>query len=84
MPLTNYENLARFSKNCGADIPRWLAYKLQSYGDDKSSLIDFGVEFMTDVCEQLLALGAPGVHFYTMNQIEPNRQLVRNVQHYFQ
>ena len=84
MPLTNYENLARFSKKCGADIPRWLAYKLQSFGDDKSSLIDFGVEFMTDVCEQLLALGAPGIHFYTMNQIEPNQRLVKNIQHYFQ
>ena len=84
MPLTNYENLARFSKKCGADIPRWLAYKLQSFGDDKSSLIDFGVEFMTDVCEQLLALGAPGIHFYTMNKIEPNQRLVKNFQHYFQ
>ena len=80
MPITNYQNLARFSKNCGADIPRWIAKRLEGYGDDADSIKAFGTEVVTRLCEQLLEGGAPGLHFYTMNQIEPNKTLWENLQ----
>ena len=79
MPITNYQNLARFSKNCGAEIPRWVCQKLEAYGDDKESMAAFGIEVVTKLCEQLLANGAPGIHFYTMNQIEPNKTIWKNL-----
>ena len=79
MPITNYQNLARFSKNCGAEIPRWVCKKLEGYGDDKDSIAAFGAEVVTRLCEQLLANGAPGIHFYTMNQIEPNKTIWQNL-----
>lgn len=79
MPIINFQNLARFSRNCGADIPRWLSHKLESYGDDQQSLAAFGTEFITDLCEKLLKGGAPGLHFYTMNQVEPNKTLWQNL-----
>jgi methylenetetrahydrofolate reductase (NADPH) len=68
MPIINYENLARFSRNCGAEFPRWLHEKLSGYGKDLQSVEQFGLEFVSSLCEKLLALGAPGLHFYTMNQ----------------
>jgi methylenetetrahydrofolate reductase (NADPH) len=71
MPIINYDNLARFSKNCGAEIPRWMHNKLSSYGNDTASITQFGNEIVTRLCEKLLALGAPGLHFYTMNRAEP-------------
>lgn len=76
MPILNYQNLARFSKNCGAEIPRWLAHKLESYENDQESLQDFGRDFIIELSDNLLAAGAPGIHFYTMNQAEPTRQIV--------
>lgn len=76
MPILNYQNLSRFSKNCGAEIPRWLAYKLESYGTDQESLQAFGRDFVIELSDNLLAAGAPGIHFYTMNQVEPTRQIV--------
>ena len=79
MPITNYQNLARFSKNCGAEIPRWIAQKLEAYGDDQDSLIAFGIEVVTALCERLLAADAPGLHFYTMNQVEPNKTIWNNL-----
>ncbi|MFT7128854.1 MAG: methylenetetrahydrofolate reductase (NADPH) [Gammaproteobacteria bacterium] len=79
MPITNYQNLARFSKNCGAEIPRWVAKKLESFGDDKESIHSFGIDVVTKLCETLLAEGAPGFHFYTMNQIEPNKTIWENL-----
>ncbi|HUH37432.1 MAG TPA: methylenetetrahydrofolate reductase [NAD(P)H] [Spongiibacteraceae bacterium] len=79
MPIMNYVNLARFSRNCGAEIPRWIARRLEAYGDDSASVVAFGVEVVTRLCEQLLAQGAPGLHFYTMNQVEPTRSLWRNL-----
>ena len=75
MPINNYANLARFSRNCGADIPRWIAQRLEAYGDDQQSVAQFGVEVVTKLCEQLIAGGAPGLHFYTMNQVEPTRAI---------
>ena len=68
MPITNYANLARFSDNCGADIPRWMRQRFESYYDDTASIRAFGLEVVTNLCEKLLANGAPGLHFYTMNQ----------------
>lgn len=75
MPITNYTQLARFSDACGAEIPRWIRLKLQSYGDDRDAIRAFGLDVVTDLCEQLLAVDAPGLHFYTMNQAEPTLEL---------
>jgi len=68
MPISNYSQLSRFSAMCGADIPRWLARKLESYSDDTASIKAFGLDFMTGLCERLIEGGAPGLHFYTLNQ----------------
>lgn len=71
MPITNYTQLARFSDACGAEIPRWIRKRLESFGDDRESIRAFGLDVVADLCEQLLAVDAPGLHFYTMNQAEP-------------
>jgi methylenetetrahydrofolate reductase (NADPH) len=68
MPITNYSQLMRFSDMCGAEIPRWVRLKLASYGDDSESIRAFGLDVVTGLCERLLAGGAPGLHFYTLNQ----------------
>ncbi|MCA3216524.1 MAG: methylenetetrahydrofolate reductase [NAD(P)H] [Burkholderiales bacterium] len=75
MPITNYTQLARFSDACGAEIPRWIRLRLQGYGDDRDSIRAFGLDVVTDLCEQLLSVGVPGLHFYTMNQTEPTLEL---------
>jgi methylenetetrahydrofolate reductase (NADPH) len=79
MPITNYANLARFSRNCGAEIPRWICQRLESYADDQESIRAFGVEVVTRLCERLLERGAPGIHFYTMNQAEPTTTICRHL-----
>jgi methylenetetrahydrofolate reductase (NADPH) len=71
MPITNYTQLMRFSDMCGAEIPRWVRLKLASFGDDSASIKSFGVDVVTALCERLLAGGAPGLHFYSMNQAVP-------------
>ncbi len=71
MPIGNFSQLARFSDACGAEIPRWLRLKLQGYGDDTASIRAFGLDVVTDLCERLLKEGAPGLHFYTLNQAGP-------------
>ncbi len=68
MPITNFTQWARFSKNCGADIPRWLLWRLQDLASDLPSLYAFGIEVLCELCERLLRGGAPGLHFYTMNR----------------
>jgi methylenetetrahydrofolate reductase (NADPH) len=68
MPITNYSQLMRFSDMCGAEIPRWVRIKLASFGDDSESIRAFGLDVVTGLCERLLAGGAPGLHFYTLNQ----------------
>ena len=68
MPITNYTQLMRFSDMCGAEIPRWVRLKLASYGDDTASIKAFGLDVVSQLCERLLAGGAPGLHFYSMNQ----------------
>jgi methylenetetrahydrofolate reductase (NADPH) len=68
MPITNYESLARFSDRCGAEIPRWIRKQLEAYADDKDSLLAFGLDVVSNLCRQLIEQGAPGLHFYTLNQ----------------
>ena len=68
MPIASYSNLARFAANCGAEIPRWLARRLESYGDDTASIRAFGLDVVSAMCARLLRDGAPGLHFYTLNQ----------------
>jgi methylenetetrahydrofolate reductase (NADPH) len=75
MPITNFKQLARFSANCGAEIPRWIATRLEGYGDDLDSIRDFGLDVVTRLCEQLLNHGAPGLHFYTLNRAQPTATL---------
>jgi len=68
MPIGNFSQLARFSDACGAEIPRWIRARLQSFGDDLASIRSFGLDVVTELCDRLLSQGAPGLHFYTMNQ----------------
>ena len=75
MPITNFTNLARFSAGCGAEIPRWIKYKIESLGDDQEAIVEQGKEIIIRLSEQLLAGGAPGIHFYTMNQVEPSKAI---------
>ena len=71
MPITNYTKLARFSDACGAEIPRWIRKQLEAYGDDSQAIADYGTEVISRLCRQLLDGGAPGLHFYTLNQATP-------------
>jgi methylenetetrahydrofolate reductase (NADPH) len=68
MPIYNYAQLARFSAMCGAEIPRWLALRLKDFGDDIASVRALGLDVVTELCDRLLTSGAPGLHFYTLNQ----------------
>ncbi|MGE4349267.1 MAG: methylenetetrahydrofolate reductase [NAD(P)H] [Candidatus Berkiella sp.] len=70
MPITNYNQLARFSSICGAEIPRWIRKHLESISDDPQSIMSFGVDVVTHLCETLIQGGAPGLHFYTLNKSE--------------
>ena len=79
MPINNYTQLARFSDACGAEIPRWMRKRLESYGDDIESICSFGEDVITRMCETLLAQGAPGLHFYTLNKAEPTTRIWRNL-----
>lgn len=79
MPITNFSNLVRFSDACGAEIPRWLRKRLEALGDDRAGIISFGIDVVTRLCEQLLALQAPGLHFYTMNQAGPTLAIWDNL-----
>jgi methylenetetrahydrofolate reductase (NADPH) len=79
MPITNYSKLARFSDACGAEIPRWIRKQLEAYADDAQSIQAFGEQVITEMCEQLLQGGAPGLHFYTLNQAEPSLAIWKNL-----
>ena len=68
MPITNYTSLSRFSDACGAEIPRWIRKQLEAYSNDEESLQAFGIDVVSKLCEKLLEQGAPGLHFYTLNQ----------------
>ncbi|MDQ7970702.1 MAG: methylenetetrahydrofolate reductase [NAD(P)H] [Oxalicibacterium faecigallinarum] len=71
LPITNYAQLIRFTETCGAEVPRWMQRKLASFHDDTASLCAFGTDVVTEICDRLIAGGAPGLHFYTMNQSAP-------------
>ena len=77
MPITNYEGLTRFSDNCGAEIPRWIRLRLLAYKDDADSLRAFGTDVVTSLCARLLEGGAPGLHFYTLNNAGPTGAILR-------
>ncbi len=77
MPILNGAQLLRFSDACGAEVPRWIRLRLAEFGDDKASLQDFGLEVVARLADTLLASGAPGLHFYTLNQSEPTLRLWR-------
>jgi methylenetetrahydrofolate reductase (NADPH) len=70
MPISSFSKLARFSDACGAEIPRWMRRKFESFGDDAASIRAFGLDVVTELCRRLLDTGAPGLHFYSMNQAE--------------
>ncbi|WP_233865140.1 methylenetetrahydrofolate reductase [NAD(P)H] [Paraburkholderia adhaesiva] len=67
MPITNYSQLMRFSDMCGAEVPRWIAKRLESFGDDREAIRAFGLDVVTDLCRRLVDAGVPGLHFYTLN-----------------
>lgn len=79
MPITNYENLIRFSEGCGAEVPRWLKCRLESFEDDQASLLAFGQDVVTELSQKLLDAGAPGIHFYSMNQLEPCLSIAKSL-----
>lgn len=71
MPIANFSQLKRFSDICGAEIPRWIERRMRGYGDDAESIREFGAEVVSKLCQDLLAGGAPGLHFYTLNRAKP-------------
>ena len=79
MPIVSSTQLMRFSDACGAEIPRWIRLRLQSYGDDNASIRAFGLDVVEQLCEQLMAGGAPGLHFYTMNQSAATVEICRRL-----
>ncbi len=79
MPITNYEGLLRFSEKCGADVPRWLRQRLEPMQNDETALREFGIEVVTRLCQDLLAAGAPGLHFYTLNRWGASLAVCRNL-----
>jgi len=79
MPIASFSKLARFADTCGAEIPRWMRRRFESYGDDTESIRAFGLDVVTELCERLLRGGAPGLHFYTLNQAGLTREIVRRL-----
>ncbi len=79
MPIINCFQLARFSENCGAEIPRWILKRLQAFGDDRPAIREFGIDVTTELCGNLLAGGAPGLHFYTMNHFAASEAIWNNL-----
>jgi len=80
MPITNHSQLARFSLMCGAEIPRWIRLRLSEFGDDKASIRAFGIDVIAQMCQTLLDAGAPGLHFYTLNQAEATLGIWKQLQ----
>lgn len=80
MPITSSTQLMRFSDACGAEIPRWIRMRLQAFGDDTASIKAFGLDVVTDLCDQLRNAGVPGLHFYTMNQSAVTLEMVRRLE----
>ena len=80
MPIISSTQLMRFSDACGAEIPRWIRLRLQGFGDDTASIKSFGLDVVTDLCDQLITAGVPGIHFYTMNQAGPTGEIIGRLQ----
>ncbi len=79
MPIVRYSQLQRFSDTCGAEIPRWMRKTLEGYGDDTESVQAFGLDVVTQLCEKLIAGGAPGLHFYTLNQANASLEILKRL-----
>ncbi len=79
MPIMNFTQLARFSDNCGAEIPRWLRKRLEAFGDDRNAIRELGIDVCTELCSDLLEQGAPGLHVYTMNLASPTVTIWKNL-----
>jgi methylenetetrahydrofolate reductase (NADPH) len=79
MPITNSTQLLRFSDACGAEVPRWIRLRLQSFGDDTASIKAYGLDVVTDLCDQLTVAGAPGLHFYSLNQADTTLNIAKNL-----
>ncbi len=79
MPIVRYSQLARFSDACGAEIPRWLRKTMEGYGDDVESVQEFGADVVTQLCEKLIAGGAPALHFYTLNQANASIEILNRL-----
>lgn len=80
MPIISSTQLMRFSDACGAEIPRWIRLRLQGFGDDTASIKSFGLDVVTDLCDQLITAGVPGIHFYTMNQAPATTEIIRRLE----
>ena len=80
MPIISSTQLMRFSDACGAEIPRWIRLRLQGFGDDTASIKSFGLDVVTDLCDQLITAGVPGIHFYTMNQAGATGEIINRLQ----
>lgn len=79
MPITNAKQIIRFSKMCGADVPRWIRLRLEDFGDDRASIRAFGIDVATQLSADLIEMGAPGLHFYALNQAESTLAIMRNL-----
>ena len=79
MPIVTCTQLCRFSEACGAEIPRWILKRLQDFGDDRKAIREFGIDVTTQLCDNLLSGGAPGIHFYTMNLFTPSETIWNNL-----
>lgn len=79
MPISNFSQLRRFSEQCGAEIPRWISKRMQSFGDDAESVRDFGADVVTMLCERLISGGAPSLHFYTLNLAKPTHTVLQRL-----
>ncbi len=79
MPIASFSKLARFADACGAEIPRWMRRKFESYGDDTASIRAYGLDVVTQLCERLIAAGAPGLHFYTLNQASLTMEIAKRL-----
>ena len=76
MPIASFSKLSRFADNCGAEIPRWMKKQFESFGDDAASIRAYGLDVVTDLCQRLIKAGAPGLHFYTLNQASLTTEIV--------
>ncbi len=79
MPIANFSQLKRFSEMCGAEIPRWMAKRFSAYGDDSESIREFSTDVVAELCRKLVAGGAPGLHFYTLNRAKPTLAILERM-----